>query len=44
MLLAEARGRFLYEVRPDLFPVDFLCDDEIDLWIMLQDSRKKPHG
>jgi len=26
------KGRFLYEVRPDLFPEGFLTDTEIELW------------
>jgi len=32
MILAHARGRFLYEVRPDVFPQGFLTEHEIELW------------
>lgn len=30
--LADFRGRFLFEIRPDLFPQGFLTPLEIDLW------------
>lgn len=31
-MLCDLRGRFLYEVRPDIFPGGFLTYPEIDLW------------
>ena len=41
MKLCEARGRFLYEVRPDWFPQGFLTDTEIRLWgIYYLDKRR----
>lgn len=30
--MADQRGRFLFEIRPDLFPCGFLCDAELELW------------
>lgn len=47
MALAEQRGRFLYEVRPDLFPEGFLTPLEEVLWSMFyaeREARKKPAG
>jgi hypothetical protein len=32
MTLCYDRGRFLYEVRPDIFPEGYLTDTEIALW------------
>lgn len=32
MALCYSRGRFLYEVRPDLFPERMLTQDELILW------------
>lgn len=32
MMLAELRGRFLFEIIPDMFPYDHLTPQEIALW------------
>ena len=40
MVHAESRGRFLYEIRPDLFPYDHLCRDEMMLWECFYEDRK----
>jgi hypothetical protein len=32
LALGHQRGRFLYEIRPDIFPQGFLTNAEIDLW------------
>lgn len=32
MALCSERGRFLFEVRPDVFPEGYLCDVETALW------------
>ena len=49
LALCYARGRFLYEVRPDIFPEGYLTDTEIELWgnyyDELEQTRKsKQHG
>ncbi len=41
MIMAEARGRFLFDVRPDVFPYDHLCRDEIMLWGFLEKEREE---
>jgi hypothetical protein len=41
MILAEARGRFLYEIRPDIMPYDHLTHDEIQLWLRHDADRKE---
>lgn len=40
MALAKERGRFLYEVRPDLFPEGFLTDTETELWVLFYEEQK----
>jgi len=30
--LCADRGRFIYEVRPDIFPEGYLTDAEISVW------------
>ena len=32
LALGHARGRFLFELRPDIFPHGYLTDTEINLW------------
>lgn len=32
MVLAEQRGLFLYQIRPDLIPHGYLTPLELDLW------------
>ena len=41
MTLCESRHRFLFEVRPDLFPEGYLTDTEVELWGMFYDEREK---
>ena len=40
MTLADARGRMLYELRPDIFSAGFLTSDEIELWEMFYQERE----
>ena len=44
MLLADLRHRFLFEVRPDLFPEGFLTPLECHLWGRFYDDKaaKRP--
>ena len=44
MLLCEQRGRFLFEVRPDLFPDGRLTDVESALWGIYYEERKANRG
>lgn len=44
MMLCEQRGRFLFEVRPDLFPAGRLTDVECALWGTYYEERKSHHG
>ena len=39
--LCEARGGFLYQHRPDLFPQGWLTPDEIALWAMWYESKEQ---
>ena len=32
MMMADKNNRFLYEIRPDLFPEGYLTDLELELW------------
>jgi hypothetical protein len=41
MSLCSERGRFLFEVRPDLFPDGRLGDDELALWIRFYEEREQ---
>ena len=40
-MLAEMKGRFLYEVRPDLFPQGFLTELEIQVWADYYNEKPK---
>lgn len=31
-MLCDLRGRLLYELRPELFPYQGMCDTERELW------------
>jgi len=48
MALCYSRGRFLYEVRPDLFPEGMMTRDELTLWgyyyeeLERESKRKQP--
>ena len=44
MSLCHAKGRFLYEVRPDLFPQGFLTRLEIELWNDFYEEKNERHG
>lgn len=39
MALADSRGRYLYEVRPDLLPYGRLTDLELELWDLFYQER-----
>jgi len=40
LAICYARGRFLYEARPDIFPQGYLTEDEIMLWEKYYQSIK----
>lgn len=42
--LCEARGGFLYQHRPDLFPQGFLTQDEIAVWALYYESKEALTG
>ncbi len=42
LALCHARGRFLFEVRPDVFPEGYLTDTEIELWARYLESMSRP--
>lgn len=47
MTLLSARGGYLYQHRPDLFPQGFLTDEELALWAAYYEQRnaeRKHHG
>jgi hypothetical protein len=35
------RGRFLYEIRPDVFPEGWLTDVELTLWGLYYEERNR---
>jgi len=39
MILCENKNKFIYEVRPDLFP-PFLTDTETELWGIFYEWKK----
>ena len=41
MILAHARGRFLFEIRPDIFPEGFLTEHEIALWARFFEEKQQ---
>ena len=41
MSLCDARGRMLFEVRPDLFPEGYLTDMELTLWGLFYEERER---
>ncbi|MEY5098582.1 MAG: hypothetical protein RJA36_1301 [Pseudomonadota bacterium] len=41
LALADARGRFLYELRPDLFPEGHLTPLEELLWARFYEERAR---
>jgi hypothetical protein len=44
MVLCDMKGKFLYEVKPSLFPEGELTETEIQLWAMFyeeKNNRKK---
>jgi len=38
--MADLRGRFLFEISPDLFPCGFLSDLEMNLWGRFFEDRE----
>lgn len=41
LYLAEARGRFLFEIRPDICPEGYLTDLETALWERFYEHREQ---
>lgn len=41
MTLLEARGGYLYQNRPDLFPQGFLTNEELALWSAYYEMRRQ---
>ena len=41
LALAESRGQFLYQCRPDLFPEGYLTIAEIELWGLHYEQRER---
>jgi len=41
LALCAQRGKFLYEVRPDLVPFDHLSNLELHLWELYYESQKQ---
>jgi len=39
-MLADAKGRFLYEIRPDVFPQGFLTTTEMELQALYLDYKQ----
>lgn len=39
--MADQKGRFLFEIRPDIFPEGFLCQDEIALWGLYYEYKQE---
>jgi len=46
LMLAEKKGRFLFEIRPDLFPQGFLTELETQVWADYFEERREesPNG
>jgi hypothetical protein len=44
MTLASTRGRFLFEIRPDVFPEGYLTSTEIGLWAEFYTHQKAING
>jgi hypothetical protein len=40
-MLCDLRGRFLFEVLPDLFPAGRLTDVEVGLWGLYYDAKSQ---
>lgn len=40
-MLADQRGRFLFEIRPDLFPEQYLTPTETELWGLYYGDKKQ---
>jgi hypothetical protein len=41
LALCSERGRFLFEVRPDVFAEGFLCETETALWARWYEERER---
>ena len=45
MQLADSRNKFLFEIRPDLFPHGYLTDTELEMWeLYYQDKQERRDG
>lgn len=44
MRFLEARGGYLYQHRPDLFPQGYLTDDELLLWAVYYELKAHENG
>lgn len=42
-MLCDMRGRFLFEVLPDLFPQGRLTDVEVGLWGLYYEQKNSEH-
>lgn len=43
-MLCDARGLFIYQVRPDLFPQGILTDEEVYLWNLFYTDKNKKNA
>lgn len=41
MMLCDKRNRFLFEVRPDLFPLALLSTLELEMWSLYYEERER---
>lgn len=41
MSLAEARGGFLYQIRPDVIPQGYLTNEELALWTAYYELKEQ---
>lgn len=44
MALADARNKFLFELRPDLFPCGFVSQTELKLWEIYYEFKEQSKG
>jgi len=43
-MLADHKGRFMFEIRPDLFPQGYLTQLETEVWAEYFESKKERGG
>jgi len=41
MRIAEQRGGYLYQLRPDVIPQGWMTDEELALWVAFYETRAK---